>query len=437
VRRLFAALFLPLGVAACSPPERTDSDGPDRIALIVIDTLRADALPFHGADPEAAPFLAALAERSLVFERAWAASTWTAPSTASLFTSRYPNQHGVELGLRARHGDAGLETVGIRPLPDSMETIPVFLRSRGYATFGASANVNVGPRLGFDRGFDRFELLRYKQGFGADALVSRVLEWKDALLEAPSFLYLHLMDPHPPYERHPRWMPADAPLPERSLADRAAYASEVRFSDEALRRLFEELELMDALVFVTSDHGQEFEEHGGLGHGFQVYSELTHVPLLLHLPGSDSPTGRVPRDVSNLDILPTLRFLLGEAPAPGEVGVSLLPPSREGASREFFFMRTDPDGEQRADKRAVLKDGFKLITTEPGERVELYDLGEDPGERVDLAAQEPARVRELRAALAAQARDVDPALHGAADAYLPSEEEARLLEELGYVEGRE
>lgn len=434
---LLALVAAPL-LDACSPAGAPRPEAPRRIVLVVIDTLRAVALPFHGADRETAPFLAELADFSLVFERAWAASTWTAPSTASIFTSRYPNQHGVVLGLRVRRDSGEIDAVEINRIPEGLETIPVFLRSRGYATFGASANVNVGPRIGFDRGFDRFELLRYKQGYGAEALVDRVLEWKDELLGQPkSFLYLHVMDPHPPYQRHERWMPADAPRPERPLADRAAYDSEIRFVDEALRRLFAELRLLgDAAVFVTSDHGQEFDEHGGLGHGFQVYGELTHVPLLLHLPGTDAPRGRIARDVSNLDILPTLRFLLGAPPSPDEVGESLLPAQVEerGAAREIFAMRTNDEGGERARKRAVLRGRFKLIVTEPEGRAELYDVQDDPGERVDLAAAQPERVDELRLVLEVQARSADPSLHGPGQAYRPSEEEARLLEELGYLE---
>jgi arylsulfatase A-like enzyme len=442
VARVRAFLLLaPLLAAAsggCSRPEAPASGGPRRIVVIVIDTLRADALPFYGADAEAAPFLAELAQRSLVFERAWAASTWTAPSTASIFTARYPNQHGVVLGLRARREEGKVGAVEINRLPESLETLPVFLRSRGYATYGASANVNVGPVIGFERGFDRFELLRYRQGYGAAALVDHVLEWKDELLAAPkSFLYLHVMDPHPPYERHARWMPADAPRPERALADRPAYASEIRFVDEALRRLFDELHLVgEAVVFLTADHGQEFEEHGGLGHGFQLYDELTHVPLLLHLPGPDAPRGHVARDVSNLDILPTLRFLLGAPPAPGEAGVSLLPvQDDDGASaRPIFAMRTNDEGSVRADKRAVLRGREKLIVTEPSGRAELYDVVADPGERNDLAGARPERVRALRALLDGQARSAAASQRGAAQAYLPSREEARLLEELGYAE---
>jgi arylsulfatase A-like enzyme len=426
--------LLLMALASCSSSQDARPDPPTRIALIVIDTLRADALPFHGADPAAAPFLGELAERSLVFERAWAASSWTAPSTASIFTSRYPNQHGVEYGLRARRGEDGIQSVAIKRLPEFLETIPVFLRSRGYATFGLSANLNIGQRLGFDRGFDHFERLAYRKGNDATSLVSRAIAWKAQLLARPSFLYLHLMDPHRPYERHEQWVAADAPAPDEDGGQWVSYQSEVRFVDEALGRLFEALDLMDALVFVTSDHGQEFGDHGGTGHGFQLYSELTHVPLLVQLPGPGARSGRIPHDVSNLDILPTLRFLLGEDPAPGDAGRSLLPLSELGPSREIFAMRRADDREARADKLAVLQGRFKLILTEPEGRAELYDLLDDPAEIVDKAAAAPERVQRLREALTIQARDAGPPLQGFPDAYRPSADEARMLEELGYVE---
>lgn len=152
---VLASLMLP-ALAGCRAPIRHD------VVLITIDTLRPDHLGFLGYPRDTAPYLSSLARGSVVFRRAFSTSTWTAPATASLLTSRHPQDHGVRSGFfvdRKRASPAGATAIRLPRLPDSMPTLPEFFHDHGYETFGITANVNVGPEIGFDRGFDHFARL--------------------------------------------------------------------------------------------------------------------------------------------------------------------------------------------------------------------------------------------------------------------------------------
>jgi arylsulfatase A-like enzyme len=413
------------------PAER--SIAPQQIVFIVIDTLRADRLGVYGGPSETAPFLTELAKKSLVFDAAWAPSSWTGPSMASIFTSMYPNQHGVVLGLRGVRKAGRLKEIDVRRLPEALETIPQFMQSQGYGTYGVSSNINVGPIIGFDRGFDRFELILYRQSTGAPSLVERLRSWKSEIQARPrSFVYLHFMDPHPPYVSHDASLQVD---PDEDRDNLPVYDGEIRYADDAIRFLFDEFGWkQSATVIISSDHGQEFRDHGGVGHGFQLYSELTRVPLLIHRPGQQA-SARVERNVTTLDILPTLRQLVGAPPSEQDIGRSLLDAPPDGPDeREIFSMRTDAQPEETERKRALILGNYKLIISEPQDEAELYHLRSDSRELANLAATQPERVQEMRARLDAQARAAEHPSRAAARSYEPSQEEANQLEALGYVE---
>ncbi len=400
--RSFALLLAGLlSLAACGesvPP-------PPNVVVVVIDTLRADDLPPYGGDLANAPFLAQLAAEGLVFENAWAASSWTAPATASIFTSRHPNEHGVVQGLLAKQ-PKGATKNELNRIPSELETLPEFMKSRGYATFAVTDNINIDAPMGFADGFDRF---RYLEGFaesGARRLNEQLLEWKDEILGAePFFLYLHYMDPHEPYERHDEWLPEGAPpVPEDRMTDRAAYRSEIRNVDENLRAIFDELQLgEETLVLVTADHGQEFLDHGRTGHKWTLYSELTHVPLIVRL-GTDGPRGRSAANVGNIDLLPTLRQVLDAPPSDQDRGSSLMAyaESEDRGPRELYSMRTDMYGPRPRELRSIVLGRYKLIVNEDNGQQKLFDLEVDPGETKNLVIERPEVVRSLQAKLDAQ-----------------------------------
>lgn len=452
---------------SCSDPDtsaadQTAPDLPD-VVLIVVDTLRADRLPFHGCERDNAPFLSSLAETAHVFDNAWSTSSWTAPSTASILTGLYPFQHGVLTGLIHYQHDSGQDAeVRLNRLPDEALTIAESLRELGYRTFGVTDNPNITERMGFDQGFDRFAQLDYE---GAEAVNEQLLAWEDELRGGgPFFVYLHYMDPHAPYNRRTPWFDAAYPAPVtprrtaegEALAERKArsilrrganrklpplaaedplrwlsnaYDSEIRHMDEHVQEIFERLEIGDdALVVFTADHGEEFLDHGGLAHGFQLYSELVQVPMFVRIPGDAAQT-RSGNAVTTVDILPTLCALLG---APGDqrsTGVNLL----ESSERTLYASRDAERGERSL--RALVRGHHKLVVTRPEGALELYDLSVDPGEQRDLAQEQP----ELTATMKAELERIETAsprlTRQFSDPVTLSEAELEKLGALGYVEG--
>jgi arylsulfatase A-like enzyme len=407
---------------------RSASDHPN-VLVVVVDTLRADHLPFYGGEAKNARFLNEWAARSIVFERAWSTSSWTAPAVASLFTGVYPFQHGVHLGLKAfellSRGGGELE---LDRVPDPLETLPELFQSSGYRTFGLSDNPNVSEVQGFAAGFDRFESFSYA---GANRLNAVLASWEAEIAEAePWFVYLHYMDPHQPYHvRRPWHRPPTAT--DRYTVDGAAYDSEIGWVDAHLRTAFERLGIDGStLIVFTADHGEEFGEHGSNSHRFKLYSELTRIPLVLHHPGV-APR-RVRTNVSLVDLLPTLRSILGLPPSEQDAGVDLTAfytkAGEVPVDRALFASRTTG----MAWKRSVIRGRYKLIETRPG-GTELYDLESDPGERRNLV-DERGELSEELLRFSRDFRASAPKWDGVRTTVEISPEDLRRLEELGYVD---
>jgi arylsulfatase A-like enzyme len=341
----------------------------------------------------------------------------------------YPVQHGVHLGLKAFEllSQAGTE-LALDRVPDALETLPELFRSAGYTTFGVSDNPNVSEAQGFAAGFDRFENFSYA---GANRVNAVIASWEAEIAgAAPWFVYLHYMDPHQPYNRRRPWhRPPTAS--DRHAVNSAAYDSEIGWVDAHLREAFERLGVdASTLVVFTTDHGEEFGEHGSGSHRFKLYSELTRVPLFLHHPGV-APR-RVRADVSLVDLLPTLRSILGLPASAQEAGIDLTPFYAEGseapAERALFASRTTG----MAWKRSVVRGRYKLIETRPG-KIELYDLESDPGEQRNLAEARPALSQELLRA-SSDFRTSARRWDRSRTTVEVGPEELRRLEELGYAE---
>jgi len=310
-----------------------------------VDTLRADAVGYSGAPGAAAtPVLDALARESAVFTRCRAPCSWTKPSTASLLTGLYPSQHGA----------VDFESL----LPGEAVTLAEVLRAAGWRTAAFSDNPFVSPEFGFGQGFESFSgrhpsplargtlLLQafaqvrlriaggaaFSFGPGVDLGADRILgDGVDFLLRQgdarPAFAYCHLIEPHYPYTPPPPFdggrprvdpphssgiLPFDS-FPDVPAAEaatmRANYLGEVSAADAAIGRAVERLRkagtLDRTLLVVTSDHGEEFHEHGGWTHGQSLYEELVRVPLLLRGPGV--PAGRTCNGLASLvDVAPTI-----------------------------------------------------------------------------------------------------------------------------------
>jgi len=419
------------------------SDSRNNVVVIVIDTLRPDHLGFYGYHRETAPYLASLAEKGVVFTRAVSTSTWTAPSTTSLFTGLHPLRHGVQLGIvahrrllespKAPHGNtANVEVkVELNRIPASVSTLPELFRAVGYRTFGIASNPNIGASIGFDRGFDRFQLLEKRSGGtpepratkrnqgrlrwgNGEELYAELRRWKSELLSGPEpfFLYIHINDVHIPYEKHVRFYREAGTDSDRQ----ALYDSGIGYVDDVLGKIHTELGFDDdTIILVASDHGEAFGEHEYIAHREGVYGETNRILLLLSAPGLGVEPARVESRVSIMGVLPTLLELVGASAPVDREGISFVPllladdgnatPAREELEqrlkeRALIVHRVAQAQAQYAKDPsvswAVMKGRWKLIHDRS--RVELYDLEVDLEERENLALEHP----EVRAALEAQ-----------------------------------
>ncbi len=404
---------------------------PFRVVVILLDALRADRLPFYGHTKNTAPFLSELAAQSAVFDRAYAPSSWTPSSVASLFTGLYPNQHQVLTGYRiTRISQRSDRPLRLNRIPESAPTLPELMRGFGFATFGVSNNPNIGERMGFARGFDRFQ---QRRKLFAEIINHEALRWSEALQRAGRyFLYLHYMDMHIPYQRREPWFDASEKDPEL-----ARYESAIGYADAHIRELYQKLGWdRRTLLVVLADHGEEFGDHGDRGHHNQLYAELLHVPLLFYWPGVIEPR-RIATPVSLVDVRPTLEQLASGKPpeTPGD-GRSLLP-LLEGEplpERTLFAMRWSETDDPPLVRKAALRDRWKYIVSVPGEREELYDMLADPRDRHDQFAAHREIAAELRREL--DRLDAQPVRHERA--YVDSARSAGDLEKqlrsLGYVQ---
>lgn len=395
---VWALAGLLLGSAAgCGPgePPQEPRDGRPSVILYLIDTLRADALGAYGNREVATPNLDRFARSATLFENAWANSSWTRASVASIFTGRYPENHGALTRESA--------------LPGGVETLAEMLSSHGYTTAFFSTNPNVAACFGFDQGFDDMREMYERRERGvvrgpeelitpSDRVTREAIDWIGTA-RRPFFLVLHTIDPHDPYappRAFDRYMPdyrgdVDGnpdrflyrrldPLDRRRI--RALYDGEVTFNDDsfgALMRYLEESGLADdALVVVTADHGEEFWEYAPdrRGHGIALSDLQLRVPLLVRFPGSDRvvPGRRESRAAQLVDLAPTVLDLLG-LPAPeGLDGVSLFAPDAAPVPVYASLQLDD------RNLYAVIDPPYKLVWDGKLDRYDLYGLHAKAGD---------------------------------------------------------
>ena len=293
------------------------NDGP--VVVYLVDTLRPDRMSAYGAARDTTPAVRAFASESVVFRNAFTLSTWTRPAVATLLTSRLPS----EVGAINRYGR----------LSESVPYLPEIFQKHGWVTCAAVANGNVDdPRLGFRRGFDRFDDVWGKTPEEKPSAVEVVEKARAFIAAQPSprfFLYVHVIDPHIPYRTPPEFQTAfeasAGPTPREKLL--LEYDREVRTSDEGFLHLADSLKAKgwwrDALVVFVSDHGEEFYEHGNLYHGATLYDEQTRVPLVVKFPGNEGRATTRPDPVSLADVAPTIVDAMGWEKEKGWIGESV------------------------------------------------------------------------------------------------------------------
>ncbi len=421
-------------------PGQRAVDAPS-VLTIMVDTLRADHLGVYGKPGHISPHIDAFAADAIVFEDAVASASWTRPSAASLMTAMWPSAHGA--------------TTKSSKLPDAVVTCAEVQQEAGIATGALINNINLTASFGFDQGWDVFLYEAPDHPLGATASVLG-LTWYQAVAEVrerlwfehkpvgeyyqpaevvlddarvfieanrdhPWALFVQLMEPHDPYFEHPylqgtgeqefNGVHTARSEVERPDGDQAAYldgvyTTEITHMDRRLGRFFswlkEEGLYDDTLIVFTSDHGEEFFEHGGWWHGTTLFEEQLHVPLIVKWPGNPHAGQRVSAQVRQLDACPTALAAQGLAAHPSWHGEDLLPlvddadeaprgpcdrfdPAERTAVSEIDF--------EAHRLRTLRSGGFKWIVANADNprglpAKSLFDLETDAGEQEDLAGEE-------------------------------------------------
>jgi choline-sulfatase len=432
---LLAAACCLAGCAAREPGPAATL--PQHVLIVTIDTLRADRLGCYGNREVATPNLDRLAREGVMAPDANVPTPITRPSHTSIFTGLYPAQHGIRDNIS-------------RALAPDVPTLAEAFKAAGFETAGFVSSIVLSRQSGLGRGFDtfsdqfdlgpdahdeaRFLDILEKRG---DVAVADAIAWLEQRARARTFAWVHLYDPHAPY---------DPPEPYASRYADRPYDGEVAWSDELVGRLdtaLARLGIRDrTLVVVTADHGEALGEHGELVHGFFLYEATLRVPLLMRGPGI-RPGTRIPVVARSVDLFPTILELSG-VPAPNSslaiAGRSLASAARGGTraldeAAAFAESLTPRIHYGWSDLRSVRDGRWKFVLAP---RPELYDLTRDPDEHHNLLLDEPARARALRSALERQLRAEESArpARAAQRGDIPIELVER-LGALGYVSGGE
>lgn len=439
--------FVTLAVSGLSasqsdiPKAGTTTAKPTRpnIVLITMDTTRADYMGFLGSKRGLTPNLDAMAKDGAVFTRAYSQAPLTPASHATILTGTFPQYHQVLTFLI--------------PLSKGLPYMPEILQQHGYSTAAFVGSLALDPNVsvpGFERGFDT-----YGAGYGwqdftpetryqttehrAAVVVKDALAWVDKHQSGPFFLWVHLYDPHAPY---------DPPEPYKTRYAKRPYDGEIAYTDAQLGKLFRKLKASglynNTLIAMTSDHGESLGAHGENEHGIFVYDETIHVPLVIKMPGKSVAGKRIDNRVELVDIMPTMLQSVG-IPVPEKVqGQTLLgfltPAMPEGDAAAHAWQ--DRGAYSQADYGHItfawsalqsLRTGKYLYIQAPHR--ELYEDAVDAGAKDNLASSSPA----VADALASKLQDFQKLTTNTAEtpkAKLDAKNAAKLAV-LGYMASRD
>jgi arylsulfatase len=444
---------------------RAPDDDAGCVLLLTVDTLRTDAISFYGGHNRT-PAFDGLLQDSVVFTNARSVSSWTKPAFASIMTGLSPLVHETT-GLSSR-------------LPSGAETIAEILQDVGFRTVAIGSNVFLREHFNFHQGFQEYYFSMGSAGdsFGArilraswppryreattEDLANRAIRWVETRPEGPFFMWLHFFDPHWPYQPPRAFLPSKSAPPRigthfdefESVRQgqfvpsevekkwiRDLYEAEVRYVDANVGQFLDSLKragLYDScLVAFTSDHGEEFWEHGGYEHGHTLYDELLRVPLAFKLPSSATVT-TTDASVSTESISPSILDVL-----------NLLDDEKTFTSPSLSPWWRAPDvGGQRApilsggnlyfeERVSILFDSTKYIHHPGSGREELYDLSRDPSERDPLGLRWEERLEEARRLLQRQTAiygDIRAALNLRESSAEIDREIREKLRSLGYIQ---
>ena len=424
-RRAVAVVLLALAPAllglGCTGPGGSDKGKSPNVLLVVIDACRADRMGCYGFDRPTTPAIDRLAgdPDSTLFEHHYSQSSWTKPSTASLFTGLWVQQHRVMVGRQEAPAPGRLAVLG-----EELRTLAEAFREAGYTTFSLTENHQLNPVYGFDQGFDSYEMVTGGDRQLAQSALERLSGTeRTSGTERPFFGYVHFVGchyPFPEYLRDPGYLESYAP----AYDEEARRGDGIDFTSPAIGRRINrgELELDEAdarylevlyeaklrnvdriaieplldglaeaglydetLIVLTSDHGEELYEHRGFSHGHALWDEVIRVPMIVKFPRGGRPAGLGERESalsSTIDIFPTLAAVAGFAPPADGPGRNLA----EAVDERFVFVENGIQG------WAWIEGELKAMRMRRGGRElrHLYDLSLDPGERKNLIASRAA-----------------------------------------------
>jgi arylsulfatase A-like enzyme len=410
------------------------------VVFVSFDALQAAHVGSLGYSRNITPTIDAMAKEGFSFSNTISTASWTVPASMTWFTSVYPSEHRLTNKFAVFNPPNNNVLSNLKKLSPNLVTLAEVLKQNGYATGGFTGNAGVNGFFGYDQGFDTYF---YEKGkFGSMGVsIPKGLEWLKANGKKKFFMFLHGYDIHGQgipdggfdyrfvdkgYDkRYTGSKEEQEALREEGLEKgavalrdedvkfwRAIYDEKIQRTDEKFKRFLDELGkmgLMDKTIFVlTSDHGTEFHEHRRFDHGFSLYDELIHVPLIIKLPGQKA--GKLIKDqVSSIDVMPTVLDLLDvsmPANAKGQMrGASLVAGFKgQPVAKEVFF---ETDYRLYTFKRGIqTTDGWKLIYTMENKGRELYNIKSDPGETKNLIDREPKRAYELEQRLFAHFKSI-------------------------------
>ncbi len=389
------------------------------VLLVTIDTLRADRLGCYGYSAAHTPVLDALAQGGVRFKDVTAHVPLTLPAHVSIMTGRYPSAFGMRIN-------------GAATLPASVPTLATRFKRAGYATGAFIASLILDRAYGLAEGFDVYNEDMEVNGSRNIALsemqrpAEQVVKAANAWIvtaSKPWFAWVHLFDPHRPYEPPPRFL---------ALAHGRPYDGEIAYADSALKALFDRVDRRSTFVVVTGDHGESLGDHGEEDHGYFLYDATLKVPLIVAGPGLRPRV--VDEQVRSVDIAPTIDALAGVA-SPGDYdGRSLLPLARGDVRGGDILPSYAESALPRlhfgwSDLKSIRVGEWKYIAAP---KPELYDLRTDPGETHNIVAEKAT----VAGRLASELGQLSARAAGGGSqprAVQPDPEAVRRLQALGYV----
>lgn len=462
------------------------------VVFIVMDTARDDRLSCYGHTRDTTPNIDSIAREGVIYRNAYAPSSWTYPSHASMFTGMFAAEH--------KDGNDAIY------LPDGVTTIAEILRESGYRTFAYSNNPWVSIYTGLHQGFDNFEegwreskpekyfyaqvwmelkkharrniLARRVPDHGAAMTNSYVFEWTEKNRRDPFFIFINYMEPHLPYalpaDYKSKYLPQEAAeadigkyrpgnlnigefvlRKERSLFElsvlNALYDAEMNYLDMRIGELYSYLDrqgvIENTLLIITSDHGENLGDHGLLGHAYGLWDTLLRVPLIIRYPGGFGPGLVIENGVQLTDLFYTILEAAGVEPSSSAAvpGMSLMERHSRNVYQEVMFaeqkrpkhalsaaIRSGIDVEQvDKDRWCVISDGYKYVRTSRDDE-ELYDLNADPGELSNVLSEKPGAGARMREKLASLREKLKPSETEGRGRRMDGETRER-LKSLGYI----